>query len=258
MVMTKGMHFSPEVWKKVTKAQKTEVYAFRKEKKTTAAFTTVTVNTSEIQPTHNPINTTIPPTPHTVMQANTDVCHLLSKNTYMDSNSLPSQSVIDGRTYTLSNCDRAYSIQQNMLGTCGSLIDGGANGGLSGSDVVILADTILTTNANGIANFTLQKVPVCTVDGRIQTQHGPIIGVFHQYAHHGTSKTIHSDSQLHDFGTIVDNTPCSFGGKQCLEVLDGFIIPLYIFSGLPYIYTCPATPIELDSYPHVLSTSDME
>jgi len=113
MVMKKGMGFSSEDWKKVTKAQKTQVYAFLKEKKTAAASTTVTVNNTEIQPTPTPITTTITPTPHTVMQAKTDIHHLLPNKTSRDSNSLPSQVVIDGRTYTLSPCDCAYSIHPN-------------------------------------------------------------------------------------------------------------------------------------------------
>jgi hypothetical protein len=54
--------------------------------------------------------------------------------------------------------------------------------------------------------------------------------VFHQYAHHGTGKTIHSVSQLRDIGTIVDCAPRSFGGKQRLDTLDGYIIPLSIRS----------------------------
>jgi hypothetical protein len=37
MVMKKGMHFSPDDWKKVTKAQKSQIYAFKKDKKTTAS-----------------------------------------------------------------------------------------------------------------------------------------------------------------------------------------------------------------------------
>jgi hypothetical protein len=133
------------------------------------------------------------------MQTNTDVCHLLSNNTSRGTDSLPSQVVIYGCTYTVSYCDRAYSIHRNMLGPCGSLIDGGANGGLIGSDVVVLAETFLTADVTGLANNTLQKVSVCTVADLIQTQHGPIIGVFHQYSHHGTGKNIHSVSQLRDF-----------------------------------------------------------
>jgi hypothetical protein len=165
---------------------------------------------------------------------------------------------IDGRTYTLSYCDRTYSIHQNLQRPCGSLIDGGANGGLSGSDVVVLSETLFTVDVTGIAENTLQKVPVCTVAGHIQTQHGPIIGVFHQNAHHDTGKAIHSVSQLRHFGIIVDDTPRLFGGKQRLETLDGYIIPLSIHSGLPYMDMSPPTTVELDSYPHVFFTSDME
>jgi hypothetical protein len=70
------------------------------------------------------------------------------------------------------------SIHQNIQSPSGSLIDGGANGGLSGSDVVVLYGTILTADVTGIADNTLQQIQVFTVAGLIQTQHGPIIGVF--------------------------------------------------------------------------------
>jgi hypothetical protein len=66
-------------------------------------------------------------------------------------------------------------------------------------------------------------------------------------AHQGTGKTIHSVSQLRHFGTIVDDTPRQFGGKQRLETLDGYIIPLSIRSGLPYMDMSPPTQQELDT-----------
>jgi hypothetical protein len=50
IVMKKGMCFSPEDWKKVTKAQISEFYAFWKDKKITAASNTVAVNSTETQP----------------------------------------------------------------------------------------------------------------------------------------------------------------------------------------------------------------
>jgi hypothetical protein len=70
----------------------------------TVASTTVSVHSNEIQPAPTPATliTQTTPTPHTVMQINTDVSHLLCNNSSRDSNSLPSQVVIDGRTYTLS------------------------------------------------------------------------------------------------------------------------------------------------------------
>jgi hypothetical protein len=216
----------------VTRAQKSQISAFWKEKKTTAASTTVSVHQNEIQSAPSPSTTTThpTPTPHTVMTKSTDVRHLLSNSTSWGSNSLHSQGVIDGRTYTLSYSDRTYSIHQNLQRPCGSLIDGGANGGFSGSDVVVLSETLFTADFTGIADNSLQKVSVCTVAGLLQTQHGPIIGVFHQYALHGTGKTIHSVAQLRHFGTIVDKPPSSFDGKHRLETLVGYISPLSIRS----------------------------
>jgi hypothetical protein len=112
--------------------------------------------------------------------------------------------------------------------------------------VVVLFEPSLTANVTGIANNKLKEVPICTVVGLLQTQHGPIIGVFHLYAHNGTGKTIHSISQLHQFGTIFDDTPRQFGGKQRLETLDGYIITLSIQCGLPY----------MDTYPYVFFSAD--
>jgi hypothetical protein len=129
MVIKKGMYYSPEDWQKNTKAQKVQIYALRKEKKTAATSTTVSIIHTEIQSAFPPATTTHPP--HTAMTTSIDVRHLLSNNTSRDSNYLPSQVVIDGLTYTLSYCDRTYSSHQNLQRPCGSLIDGGVNGGLS-------------------------------------------------------------------------------------------------------------------------------
>jgi hypothetical protein len=101
------------------------------------------------------------------------------------------------------------------------------------------------------ADNALQHIPVCPVSGLIQTHHEPIIGVFHQYAHQCTGKTIHYVSQLRHFGTIVDDTPRLFGGKQR-------IIPLSICSGLPYMDISPPSQEKLDTFPHVFFATDME
>jgi hypothetical protein len=81
-----------------------------------------------------------------VMSIGNTVCHLLYNNTSRESSSLPSQVAFDGHTYAVSYYDSAYSIHQNEQHPCGHLIDGGANGGLSGSDVAVLAETFLTAN----------------------------------------------------------------------------------------------------------------
>ena len=182
MVMEPGMRFSPTDWAKLTKAQKSKIFEFKKQKRAPASTANVSVNNANTNPapTTNPTTTAAPSSTTT---NKCDIRQLLSNNTSRDSSSVPSSIAVDGRTYTLSYCARTYSLHQQLQSPSGSLIDGGANGGLSGSDVIVLSETFLTADVTGIADNTLTQIPVCTVAGLIQSQHGPIIGVFHQYAH---------------------------------------------------------------------------
>jgi hypothetical protein len=70
-----------------------------------------------------------------------------------------------------------------------SLIDGGTNGGLSGSDITVISQSLLEATVSGIGNSELTNLRLSTVAGLIHTTDGPIIGVFHQYAHLGTGVT---------------------------------------------------------------------
>jgi hypothetical protein len=178
MVMEPGMRLSPKDWVKFTKAQKNKLLEFKKQKRNSAPESAVSVNNANTTSTSNTPSPTTTTSPSTSAN-NCDIRQLLSNSTSRDSSSVPSSIVVDGRTYKLSYCARTYSIHQNIQSPSGSLIDGGANGGLSGSDVVVLYDTLLTADVTGIADNTLQQIPVCTVAGLIQTQHGPIIFIFH-------------------------------------------------------------------------------
>jgi hypothetical protein len=64
-------------------------------------------------------------------------------------------------------------------------------------------------------------------------------------------------NQLKNFGILVDDTPRQLGhGKQSLQTPEGYIIPISIRNGLPYIAMSPPSDNEMDSYPHVFFTSD--
>jgi hypothetical protein len=82
MGITNAMPFSPEEYAKCTAEQKATFQELRK-KKATNASTTVSVNTTAVQPaTTTPTAHTSPaPTPHTIITTTTDVRHLLSNNT---------------------------------------------------------------------------------------------------------------------------------------------------------------------------------
>ena len=108
----------------------------------------------------------------------------------------------------------------------------------------------------GLDSHLVSDLPLATVAGVITTSQGPIIGLFHQYAHLGKGKTIHSATQLRQFGVEVHDTPISLHGQQCLKHPDGYVVPLSIRNGLPYMDMHPPTDLELESYPHVIFTSD--
>ena len=68
----------------------------------------------------------------------------------------------------------------------------------------------------------------------LDTQKGPIIGLFHEYAHLGKGKSIHATGQMEWFNCIVDDRSKVVGGDQRIETSDGYVIPLSIESGLVY------------------------
>jgi hypothetical protein len=80
----------------------------------------------------------------------------------------------------------------------------------------------------------------------------------HQYANHGTGNTVYSVSQLRNFGTIVEKTPHWCSGKQRLLTVDRYFINLSIQSGLPKMDMAPLGLNEIDTYPHVFFTVDLE
>jgi hypothetical protein len=59
----------------------------------------------------------------------------------------------------------------------GSLIDGGANGGLCGSDVLILSETGQRCDVTGITNNAVTDLPIVQAAGLIQSSIGPVIGI---------------------------------------------------------------------------------
>ena len=65
-------------------------------------------------------------------------------------------------------------------------MDNGANGSMAGDDVLITAyhdhDRV---QVMGIAGNCLDDLRIVTAAGLIESTNGPVIGIFHQYAHHG-------------------------------------------------------------------------
>jgi hypothetical protein len=86
-----------------------------------------------------------------------------------------------------------------------------------------------------------------------------VIGIFPQYAYLGSGKTIHSAAQLEHYQNDVNDRSIKVsGGLQRILTLDGYVIPINIVAGLPYISMRPYTDDEWDLLPHVILTSDLD
>ena len=95
-----------------------------------------------------------------------------------------------------------------------------------------------------------------TAAALLDTQKGPIIGIFHEYAHLGKGRSIHAAGQIEWFNCKVDDRSKVVGGAQRIETSDGYVTPLSIASGLIYMHSIqiPADN-DLQQYPHVFFAS---
>ena len=106
------------------------------------------------------------------------------------------------------------------------LIDRGANGGLASSDMQVLHCTGHKINIVVIDNQELTGLDGVTAASLLDTNQGTVIGIFNEYAFLGKGNSIHSPGQMEYFKTRVDDKPIKVGGKQRLETLEGYAMPI--------------------------------
>jgi hypothetical protein len=66
---------------------------------------------------------------------------------------------------------------------------------MSGCDVHVIEQLFLSEDGTGLADHAVKDIPIANVEGVLTSSRGKIIGIFHQYTHLGTGKTIHSANQ---------------------------------------------------------------
>jgi len=139
-------------------------------------------------------------------------------------------------------------------------VDRGANGGIIGNDAHILyTHPGQEVDVAGIDNHQIDSLKVVNACAKIFTQCGEAIGVFRQHAYHGKGQTIHSSGQIEWYkGNVVHDRSLKVGGAQHIRTLDGYVLPVDIDNGLPYISMVPNTQKEFDELPHVLFLSSVE
>jgi hypothetical protein len=77
--------------------------------------------------------------------------------------------------------------------------------------------------------------------------------------HPQQGRSIHSSCQLEAFNNDVNDKSIHIpGGLQRIQTPDGYVFPLSILDGLPYLGMRPYTDAEFDSLPHVILTSDVD
>jgi hypothetical protein len=115
----------------------------------------------------------------------------------------------DGRVFTreCNNVNFKYQIRNYETSvSTGSLVDGGANGGLAGSDMRRIEMTLAKADVSGIGDADLTDLAIGTFAAVIETTDGEIVGLFSQHADYGIGKSVHSSSQMCDFGLDVNDS----------------------------------------------------
>ena len=139
-----------------------------------------------------------------------------------------------------------------------SLVDRGANGGIAGDNVRVIAEVDRHVNVQGVGNHELSDLKIVTAGGVCPSHRGDVLVILHQYALIPGSQTIHSSTQMEQFGLNVDDRAVAHGGSQTITTDDDYTLPLDFVNGLPYLPIRPFTDLEWDTLPHLCLTSDVE
>ena len=145
------------------------------------------------------------------------------------------RSVSMAETHHMDHVPVHYQVstgRRTTLQSRHSLIDCGANGGIAGDNVRIIATTGRRVNISGLDQHELQDLPIVTAGGVVPTQQGDVVVILHQYASLPGGQTIHSSPQLEHFQIKVDDKAIAIGGTQSITTLDGYVFPLDIINGL--------------------------
>jgi hypothetical protein len=159
-------------------------------------------------------------------------------------------------TRTVSMANITYTVSAHQLTKSVSLVDRGANGGVGGDDVCVIKKSSKSVNIRGVDDHQVNDVMLGTVGCVVETNKGPIIAIFHQYALLGKGPTVHSSAQLEYYKNSVNDRSVHVGGLQQVQTVHGYVIPLNIQDGLPRLMLRKYEPHEYLALPHVTMTSE--
>ena len=154
-VMKPHMQFTTEDWWSLTEAQREAMNAFRK---------------AAAKPTHTPIAVNV-----------TEVTAAPASEVNLQTMAADLRTLLSNSHARKNNVMKIkYSVNlSNTTNKHGSLIDGGANGGMSGADVRLLATGYDTADVSGIADNAVQNLLISTCAGLVESTTGPIVVIMH-------------------------------------------------------------------------------
>jgi hypothetical protein len=83
--------------------------------------------------------------------------------------------------YVANHVNICYHVQSaSRENQHGSLIDGGASGVMSCSDVRIIEQSLLSADVTGFSDHAVKDIPIATVAGVLTSSRGKIIGIFNR------------------------------------------------------------------------------
>ena len=136
------------------------------------------------------------------------------------------------------------------------LIDRGANGGLAGSDMLVLQETTHKITIVGINNHELPGLPVVTGAVVLQMSQGPVVVMFMNM--HTLERGAQFMPPVNSNGFIPKWMcfPRLLVVHNTLSILEGYTIPISIDSGLVYIHPVHIpSDHDLQTFLHLFFTS---
>ena len=120
----------------------------------------------------------------------------------------------------------------------------------------VLQETTHKINIVGFNNHELTGLKIAAAAVVLPTNQGPVIGIFHEYAHLGKGSSIHVSGQVEWFHTQIHECSKIVDDQHHNVALEGNIIKISIDSGLACIHPVQ-TPShhDLQTLSHVIFTS---
>ena len=112
-------------------------------------------------------------------------------------------------------------------------------------------------DVRGINNHEITSILLVTAGGINSSHNGNVFIIIHQYAYHGRGKKIHSSGQIEWYENDVNDKSIKVGSKQRILTNYGYIFPLSIKDGLPYLKLRPYTDDTWEDLPYIILTSDI-